>query len=163
VPISVATWNFSVGADDSIEKSLAAWRSSVSRKGSPNKMTGQELKNIFEEEENIYLAMDELSRKSDRQFHEKILAHHVNGFDEKNLNSMLRYCGFSVVTRSRFQQSIALVMRDDNYFDHSYTRVSLNVDAVKILISQFFRDGLKLRKNISSWMQNSKGSFDLYP
>lgn len=85
---------------------------------------------FFAEFEDVYEALNEASRLSDRALQDRIGAH-VNWFTVPKLESFLKEAGFNRVFPSAYGQSICPVLRDVRYFDKTDPHMTCYVDAVK--------------------------------
>lgn len=121
-----------VGATETtLEECLASYCSSAAATGAPGKMTPAELNNFFKNSKDLFSAVDQLSKNSDRVFQKKNPGNHVNWYNKEKIASMLREAGFKEVYISGPQQSLEPVLRDYRYFDSTSPLRSLYVDAVR--------------------------------
>jgi SAM-dependent methyltransferase len=78
----------------------------------------------------VFDALDEASRLSDRVLQDRIGAH-VNWFTPQKLSRFLSGAGFDRVYVNGYAQSIAPVLRDTRYFDRTDPHMTCYVDGLK--------------------------------
>jgi SAM-dependent methyltransferase len=80
--------------------------------------------------DDVYKALDEASRLSDRELQNTIGAH-VNWFTVPKITKFLKQVGFERIYQNGYAQSIMPILRDVRFFDKTDPHMSCYIDVVK--------------------------------
>lgn len=80
--------------------------------------------------DDVYKALDEASRLSDRELQNQIGAH-VNWFTPPKITKFLKQAGFERIYQNGYAQSIMPILRDVRFFDKTDPHMSCYIDVVK--------------------------------
>jgi hypothetical protein len=93
-------------------------------------LSDQQLQDLFNEKP-YEDALNYCTSLCSIELQKKFPSRHMNWFNMKKLERMLRQSGFKTVVPSAYRQSIAPVLRDGKFFDNTLPQISLYIEAVK--------------------------------
>jgi len=109
---------------------FAASASEIADEGGAERISDEKFHQLFDElsyEE----AFDYCVARCPIELQEKFPFRHMNWFNEKKLERMLKEAGFSTIYKSGYLQSNQHVLRNSSYFDKTVPQLSLYMEAVK--------------------------------
>lgn len=109
---------------------LAHFVSGVSSLYSEDSIDNEELKAIFSEME-YEDALNCCTSKCSIEVQRKSPGYHMNWWNKNKLFRMLKKAGFNDIYLSGYGQSFSPVLRNLTYFDNTYFKVSIYVEAIK--------------------------------
>lgn len=97
---------------------------------SNNLISDKQLKSIFSGME-YEDALNYCTSKCPVEIHKSNSGHHINWWNKDKMFKMLRGAGFKKIFRSGYGQSFLPPLRNLTYFDNTYYKVSVYVEAIK--------------------------------
>ena len=76
-------------------------------------------------------ALNYCTSKCSMELHKLNSGHHINWWNESKIFRMLKEAGFTNIYHSGYGQSFLPVLRNLNYFDSTYYKISVYVEAIK--------------------------------
>jgi hypothetical protein len=110
---------------------VASQLSTIHEDGLPERMSDAQFRELLQTNE-LNVALDICTSKCSLEIQKKHRQNHINWWNPRKLESMLKQAGFESVYLSQREQSAAPVMRNDTYFDNEDNRFVMYMEAVKI-------------------------------
>ena len=102
----------------------------ISSLASNNSVTDEQLRIIFSKME-YEQALDYCTSKCPIEVQKVNPGHHINWWNKDKLFHMLKLAGFTKIHLSGYGQSFLPVLRNLTYFDNTYYKVSIYMEATK--------------------------------
>jgi hypothetical protein len=109
---------------------VASQLSTIHEDGLPERMTDSQFRELLRAKD-MAEALDICASKCSLEIQKRHRQNHINWWNPRKLESMLREAGFETIYLSQRQQSAAPVMRNEAYFDNEDNRFVMYMEAIK--------------------------------